>query len=69
MQLLCGVMFNFRCLTGARNIMTKEIQLSKLLLEKDIYKLKVMNCVCICPLLYYLEHNKYDMTAVFGEIL
>jgi len=69
MQLLYGVMFQFRCLTGARNIMTKEIQLSKLLLEKDIYKPKVMNCVCICLLLYYQEHIMYDMKAVFREIL
>jgi len=47
----------------------KKIQLSKLLLENDIYKLKVMNCVYICPLLYYQELIIYDMTAVFGEIL
>jgi len=49
--------------------MIKEIQLSKLLLEKDIYKLKSYELCSICPLLYYQEHIMYDMTAVFGEIL
>jgi hypothetical protein len=70
MQLLHGVMFHFRCLTGARNIMTKENWIVRMIagkryLQTQSYELCMYLPTIVLSRAYHVSHE----TAVFAEIL